>query len=312
MIEKKKILVTGATGQVAGPLAIDLAKRNEVWCVARFSNPDAKKRLESHGIKTHKWVLGSDDFGGLPDDFDYVIHAAADIMPLGNDYDETIRVNAEGAGLLMAHCRKADAFMYVSSLCIYKTPEDSLHLCPERTSPLGSHPVYAPSYSTGKVSAEAVARTLARIYKLPTIITRLGMAYGTSGHGGVPTMIFRQMLAGEPIRVPTKKFAYSLIHEDDLIAHIELLFKAASVPAEIVNWVGDENVDERTMYEYIAKIGGFDAKFVPDDSGGYEGGGLGCSKHRQEITGKNKVEWKEGILSSLKATFPDHKFRDAA
>ena len=38
MVEGKKILVTGPTGQVAFPLACTLAKKNEVWGAARFSD----------------------------------------------------------------------------------------------------------------------------------------------------------------------------------------------------------------------------------------------------------------------------------
>ena len=37
MIQSKKILITGATGQVGRPIAESLAKDNEIWCAARFS-----------------------------------------------------------------------------------------------------------------------------------------------------------------------------------------------------------------------------------------------------------------------------------
>ena len=45
--------------------------------------------------------LGDGDFCDLPDDFTYVLHLAAFMVP-GLDYDEAIRVNAEGTGLLLA------------------------------------------------------------------------------------------------------------------------------------------------------------------------------------------------------------------
>ena len=44
MIEGQRILVTGATGQVARPLAETLNKNNEVWAAARFS--DAKPKAQ--------------------------------------------------------------------------------------------------------------------------------------------------------------------------------------------------------------------------------------------------------------------------
>ena len=311
MIKGKKILVTGATGQVAHPIAEDLAKNNEVWCTARFTEPALKKEIEGLGIKTFKWELGSDELDGLPTDFNYVVHSACNIFPVANDYDAAITTNAEGTGLLMAHCRNAEAFLYVSSLAVYKTPDDPAHLCEERTSPLGSHPVYSPSYSAGKISTEAAVRTLCRTLKIPTIIARLGMAYGTSGHGGTPTINFRRMLAGETINRPTRKFYYSLIHEDDFVSHVEPFLKAASVPATIVNWCSDEITEEREIYDYIAKISGFTPTYVDDEGGGYEGGGIGDPTARKAIAGPTKVTWKKGILNSLRARFPDHKFVDA-
>ena len=36
MLDGEKILITGATGKVAFPIAEALAERNEVWGVARF------------------------------------------------------------------------------------------------------------------------------------------------------------------------------------------------------------------------------------------------------------------------------------
>ena len=41
MLEGQRILVTGATGQVARPLTEKLAENNEVWAAARFSVPQA-------------------------------------------------------------------------------------------------------------------------------------------------------------------------------------------------------------------------------------------------------------------------------
>ena len=45
----KKILVTGPTGQVALPITLALAKENDVTGVARFSDAQARERLEARG-----------------------------------------------------------------------------------------------------------------------------------------------------------------------------------------------------------------------------------------------------------------------
>jgi nucleoside-diphosphate-sugar epimerase len=307
MLKNEKILVTGGTGQVARPIAEFLAKDNEIWTTARFTDPAAKAEIEKRGIRTHFWTLGESDFSGLPDDFTYVVHSAASIFDVAHDYDAAIRMNAESAGLLMAHCRRAKGFLFVSSSQIYAPVPDSSVLRNEGD-PLGSHPTYSPSYSIAKVASEAVVRTFCRHLGLPATIGRLGMAYGTSGHGGVPTIAFRAMLAGEPIKIAAGAPSYcSLIHEDDIVAQVEPLLRAASVPATIVNWCGDEGLDEVELYRYMAEISGIAPKLVPDPNGGYYGG-VGDVTRRTAITGPCKVRWREGVLRTLRARFPDHAF----
>ena len=63
--------------------------------------------------------VGDGDFSELPDDFTYVLHLAAFMGP-GLDFDHAIRVNAEGTGLLLAHCRKAKAALVMSTHSVYR------------------------------------------------------------------------------------------------------------------------------------------------------------------------------------------------
>ena len=48
----RRVLVTGASGLVAFPVAAELAKSNEVYAVARFSDPEQKRMLEDAGART--------------------------------------------------------------------------------------------------------------------------------------------------------------------------------------------------------------------------------------------------------------------
>jgi len=308
MIQSKKILVTGATGQVARPIAESLAQHNEVWCIARFTEPVLKAQVEALGIKTWAWTLGDDHFDGLPNDFDYVIHSACNIFDVANDYDACLRANAEGSGFLMRHVRQCKAFLYVSSLQIYSAQEDNSRARLEND-PLGCHPLYAPSYSDGKLATEAVVRTLCRLYEIPTMIARLGMAYGTAGHGGVPTQFFNLLRAGTTIKVPPPGVSFcSLLHEDDIIAQVEPLLQGAAVPAEIVNWCGDEVTDELEMTRYVAEIMGVESLMAEDPNGGFRGG-FGDVTHRKSFTGPCRVTWREGIKRTLQSRFPDYRFK---
>ena len=108
MLTDEKILVTGPAGQIAEPLTRRLAQDNEVWGIARFGDPVARSRIEGYGVTTRAVDLATGELGDLPTDFTYVLHLAADQSP-GLDYDHALRVNAEGTGLLLKHCRSAKA-----------------------------------------------------------------------------------------------------------------------------------------------------------------------------------------------------------
>ena len=96
-----------------------------------------------------------------------------------------------------------------------------------------------PTYSISKIAAEAVVRTTCRIFAVPTTIARLNVPYG--GNGGWPAFHLEMMLAGRPVPVhPNGPSRFNPIHEDDIVAMVPRLLAAASVPATIVNWGGDE------------------------------------------------------------------------
>ena len=119
----ERILVTGPAGRVAHPLAVRLARDNEVWGIARFGNAADRERLEAAGVRTRRVDLAAPDWSGLPADVTLVLHFAAAIGPtLG--FDEAIRVNAEGTGRLMSRFRSARAILVASSRSVYAEPED--------------------------------------------------------------------------------------------------------------------------------------------------------------------------------------------
>jgi len=125
LLEDKKILLTGPAGNIGYPLARELSKRNEVWGISRFGDPAERRKVDDLGVVTRSIDLGDGDFGDVPDDFEYVVHLSAFIF--GDDYDQAIRVNAEGTALLMGHCRAAKAFLVMSSTGVYRPNPDPWH-----------------------------------------------------------------------------------------------------------------------------------------------------------------------------------------
>ncbi|MFP6641294.1 MAG: NAD-dependent epimerase/dehydratase family protein, partial [Myxococcota bacterium] len=93
-LEGQKILITGPAGQIAFPLASRLAQDNEVWGIARFSRAGSRERVEAAGIETRQIDLADPSWQDLPEDFDYILYLAA-VIPPGDDYDASIRINAE-------------------------------------------------------------------------------------------------------------------------------------------------------------------------------------------------------------------------
>ena len=153
----------------------------------------------------------------------------------------------------MAHCREAQAFLHCSSTGVYEAAGGS----PQReTDPLGdNHRVMMPTYSISKIAAEAVVRTTCRLFEVPTTIARLNVPYGDGG--GWPAFHLALMLAGRPVPVhPDGPSRFNPIHEDDIVATLPAMLEAASVPATIVNWGGDEETSIEAWCEYMGELVG--------------------------------------------------------
>lgn len=286
MITNACILVTGVTGQVALPVALALARDNEVIGTARFKDEAKRARLEAAGVQ----CIAADlvrDVNSLPAEVDYVCNFA--VVKSGK-WDLDIAGNAEAAGLLMAHTRRARAFLHCSSTGVYEAADGS----PQReTDPLGdNHRVMMPTYSISKIAAEAVVRTTCRLYDVPTTITRLNVPYGDEG--GWPAFHLAMIEAGRPVPVhPNQPNRFNPIHEDDIIATLPAMLGAASVPATIVNWGGDEETSVEEWSAYLGELAGKNVRF--DVTTNTIGGIPTDNTRRREIAGPTSVGWKDGM-----------------
>jgi nucleoside-diphosphate-sugar epimerase len=305
VLEGKRILMTGPAGQIAFPLAARLAQSNEVWGIARFSDAGARQRCEDAGIRTRVVDLATPDWGDLPDHFDHVLHLAAIIEP-GEDYDRSIRINAEGTGRVMSRFRDAESCLVMSTCGVYASPEDGAHAVLE-TDPLGGSPQpYAPTYCISKITQEAVARFAAEEFGLPTTIARMNAAYGDNG--GFPAMLLDAVLAEQPIAVlPGRATIASPIHEDDIFAQTPRLLEAAGVPATIVNWGGDEPVAIPELARYLAARVGKEARVVESEEGIHQYR-LDPTR-RIELAGPCEVSWKAGVDRMIAARRPEIELR---
>ena len=305
-LRDEKILITGPAGQIAFPLAARLAADNEVWGIARFGDPAGRERVEKAGIQTRAIDLAEPDWGDLPDDFSVVLHLAAAIVP-GHDYDSAIRINAEGTGKLMERHRSARACLVMSTCGVYLSPEDGSRAVMEGDPLGGSHQPYAPTYCISKITQEAVTRFAAESFGLPTILARMNAAYGDNG--GFPAMLVEPILAEQPIPILPGHSICSPIHEDDIYDQTAGLIAAASTPAVVTNWGGDEPVDVRELAEYIGALVGKQVRVVESDEGIHQYR-LDPTR-RTQLAGPCKVPWKDGVRRMLAARHPEIELRDA-
>ena len=98
-----------------------------MWGIARFADAGSRAHVDALGVTTRVCDIARGDFTDVPDDFTYVVHLAAFQGP-GLDFDHAITVNAEGTGLLLAHCRGAKAALVMSTHSVYRPHDDPLHV----------------------------------------------------------------------------------------------------------------------------------------------------------------------------------------
>src|SRR5262249_3684227 len=153
-----------------------------------------RDQLEAAGVTCAEADFAKGDLDAVPTAVDYVCNFA---VVKSNKWDVDLAGNAEAVGMLMAHCRGARAFLHCSSTGVYEAADGT----PQReTDPLGdNHRVMMPTYSISKIAAEAVARTNARVFELPTTIARLNVPYGDNG--GWPAFHLALMQAGRAVPV---------------------------------------------------------------------------------------------------------------
>lgn len=307
MILDEKILISGVTGAVGKELATFLAANNEVWGISRFANrtrsdwgavwdsrEDASRaELESAGIITRSVDLAVGDFSSLPSDFTYVLHLAwmrSDLAHL----EDALRTNVEGPGLLLAHCRKAKAALVMSGMGIYTGNPDPWHPYTE-TDPIGrGATAYAPTSPACKLGVESVARYCARAFELPVVITRLNTFMGTAV--SFPGLHIRAVLDGTTMTAPHDPNPHSPIHVDDMKDHLEALLDAASTPAFVTNWCGDEIVTAQQWVEQASALSRRDATItVNEPPPGSPTGTVADPTRRLSVTGPCRTVFNESF-----------------
>lgn len=285
------LLVTGVTGQVGEVVALALARKYHVVGLARFGDVATRERLEAGGVECVPVDLVGGDFSGVPTGAHGLVNFA---VVKTQKWDLDLRANAEGIGLLIEAARPGRV-LHCSSTGVYD-PAGSTVL--DESAPLGdNHRAIMPTYSIAKIAAEEVVRTMCRIHGIPTTVARLNVPYGVGPAGeprGWPAFHLAMMEAGMAIPVhPDRPNLFNPVDIDDLARTVPALLDAATVPATITNWAGEEQVDLEEWCAYLAGRCGLTATFEVTDS---TIGGVTVSTERmRSLCGPSEVAWKDGF-----------------
>jgi UDP-glucuronate 4-epimerase len=295
VFDGQKVLITGATGKIAFPIARTLAQRNEVWGAARLRNPEDRDKLEAAGIRPLTLDMADPEFSTMPDDFDYVFHAAVDTGT--EDWTRCVKTNAHNSGALLHHCRAARGFVFCSTGSVYGYQGRRPLL---ETDPPGVP--LRPNYSFSKIAAESVCTWVADRYGIPLTIIRICSTYGPEG--GAPADRLEMMLAGKPIRLhPDKPNNYNPIYEDDYIRLGIRAMEVAANPPVTVNWAGSETVSIEDYCTYLGELVGVEPVFdyTPDAHTPL----WPDVTRMHEILGRTEVPWREGMRRMVAARHPE-------
>ena len=288
--EGHKILLSGATGQLAYAVGRHLAQANTVHAIARFGAPGSRERLEAGGLECIRHDYVTDDPGNLDEDYDYVVHLATTQAPGDDDFENAVEVNAVATGRLMARFPSVKAFFFSSTCSVY---QPNGHTPLKETDPLGdAMRDHCPIYSISKVAAEAVVKFVSGQFGIPAVIARMNVGYGPGG--GLPVMHMESIRRDEPIYLHSHKPNwFSPVHEEDYCEQLVAMLGKASTPPLLINWCGSQLVSAEEWCTYMAELMGKSVDFIYSDE---IFPCTPCDTDRlHEVIGQTRVDWRDGF-----------------
>jgi UDP-glucuronate 4-epimerase len=292
------VLVTGATGRVAFPIARALAARGDrVYGMARCRGDGDEARLSAAGIEPIVADVAAFDLDALPRGITHVFHAAAALGGEARDTDwpRVLEVNALTSGRLLVACRDARGFVFCSTGSAYAY-QGARPLA--ETDPPGVH---LGVYSLSKIAAEAVVQHAAVEHGVPTTIIRIFSTYGPLG--GAPADRLDRLLARKPIRLhPDAPNRYNPIYEDDYVRLGIRAMEVAGTPPLIVNWSGSETVSAEDYLAYLGSLVGIEPIIEYDARAPWPLWPDFTKKH--EVLSRCEVPWQDGMARMLDARHP--------
>ena len=250
------ILILGVAGKV-GPTLAMMAKRaapgKRVIGVARFSDPDVKRRLDAAGVETISCdLLDRDAVAKLPEAKNIVYMAGKKFGTVGGE-PFTWAMNAVVPAYI-GERMKNTRFVAFSTLCVYPfSPVRGAGATPDDTppTPLGE-------YANSCVARERVFQYFSQKTNSPGRLARLN--YAIDCRYGVLHDIANWVNTGTPIDIRTG--VANCIWQGDAISHILRCLVQGTVPARAINIGAPQTVNVREVAHRFGKLLGKEPKFV--------------------------------------------------
>lgn len=245
-MQNKKVLVTGASGQIGRGLTHVLAKDNEVHALARFGKADVLAEVEGKVEKVWRMDMGTERPDALPTDFDAVFHMA---VAWGGDDDideqeRSFHLSCDFIADLMV-ANEGAAFVLGSTGSVYKHLEKGLVIEDETPVTGGS------TYVTAKIAMMRLAHWVGTRFGRRSAIIRYCRPYAAySPHPKVDKFLTGRILGNSPNAIDQR--TYIKQHVDNTVAAAA----HAKPDVEVFNSVTPENYCQAELAQIGAKVSG--------------------------------------------------------
>jgi nucleoside-diphosphate-sugar epimerase len=257
------IVILGCAGKIGVQLALAAVKaiakaggRNRVIGVSRFSDENARKKMEDFGAETIKCdLLERGQVAKLPK-APNVIFMAGRKFGTGGAEDQTWAMNTV-VPANVAHHFKESRIVAFSTGNVY----DLVPVCgamPTENDP--THP--KGEYAQSALGRERIFEYFSNRYKTPICIIRLN--YAIDLRYGVLRDIGTRVYDGRPIDLSTGHV--NVIWQGDVINQSLLCLAHCSTPANIINMTGPETASVRSIAAQFGRIFDKDVDFINQEN----------------------------------------------